>query len=282
MLTSALHWRHRADQIAQRRESRRNPEHAVHIAQLTRRVASVAGADVRYQVTGQGEPVALVHGLSGSSRWWVRNIPALARYYTVYLVDLPGFGALRQFPQRLRFAELASWLLAWMDAVHLKRIRLVGHSMGGALAIQAAVQRPAAFEQLVLVAPATSPLGHTRLHSLLLPLAAALPSTSLSFLPILAYDALRAGPGALLHFSRDLLRADGRADLTRVSAPTLLIWGAQDTLVPPSLGPLMREALPHAELVTLSGVGHVVMYDRPKAFNAAALAFFASERAPSA
>ena len=57
-------------------------------------------------MAGQGEPVVLVHGFSGSTRWWSRNIPALAERYSVYLLDLPGFGAMRR--RRFVLAEAAS------------------------------------------------------------------------------------------------------------------------------------------------------------------------------
>ncbi len=247
--------------------------------QLLQRVTRVAGFDVPYQVAGQGEPVVLVHGLSGSSHWWVRNLPALAGNYTVYLVDLPGFGAMSRFPDRLMLSELATWLLQWMDAVHLERIRLIGHSMGGAIAIQCAAQRPAAISQMVLAAPAAIPAGHLTLWSYVPPLVETLAATTPSFLPILAYDALRAGPRTLLRMSRALLTHDVRDELRQVTVPTLLMWGRRDALVPPSLAHAMRQELAHAELRILDDAGHVVMYDRPAAFNRAVLAFFAGQPA---
>jgi pimeloyl-ACP methyl ester carboxylesterase len=245
--------------------------------QLTRRVARVAGADVHYQVAGQGEPVVLVHGLSGSSHWWIRNFPALASNYTVYLVDLPGFGAMSRRPGQLMLSDMATWLLRWMDAVQLERVRLIGHSMGGAIAIQCAAQRPDAITHLALAAPAAIPPGHPTVWSYAPQLMETLAATTPSFLPILAYDAMRAGPWTLLRMTRDLLTHDVRADLRRITAPTLLIWGRRDTLVPPSLGLMMRQELPHAELLILDGASHIVMYDRPAAFNRAVLAFFAGQ-----
>ncbi|HEY7094560.1 MAG TPA: alpha/beta fold hydrolase, partial [Ktedonobacterales bacterium] len=64
---------------------------------VERRVAIIGDYPVRYKVAGEtGEPVILVHGLSGSTRWWMENVEALAGQYRVYLVDLPGFGAMRR------------------------------------------------------------------------------------------------------------------------------------------------------------------------------------------
>ncbi|HZB95846.1 MAG TPA: alpha/beta fold hydrolase, partial [Herpetosiphonaceae bacterium] len=101
------------------------------ITPIATREIQVRGLRVRYQVVGSGEPVILVHGLSGSSRWWMRNIPALAPRYQLYLVDLPGFGAMRRHRRHFVLSEAASWLLAWMDAVNLRQAHVVGHSMGG-------------------------------------------------------------------------------------------------------------------------------------------------------
>src|SRR5947209_1716003 len=101
---------------------------------VTRHEIQVGSQTVYYQVVGQGEPIILVHGLSGSSRWWVRNIPALAEHYRLYLIDLPGFGTMRRYRGRLALDEIASGIVLWMEAVGIKQAHLVGHSMGGIFA----------------------------------------------------------------------------------------------------------------------------------------------------
>ena len=62
---------------------------------IQHRTARVGSALIHYQVAGAGQPLVLIHGLSGSSRWWSRNIEALARHFRLYVVDLVGFGASR-------------------------------------------------------------------------------------------------------------------------------------------------------------------------------------------
>lgn len=152
----------------------------------------MGGYSVRYEIAGRGEPVVLVHGLSGSTRWWSRNIPALAERYSVYLLDLPGFGAMRSLRSRFVLAEAASWLSAWMEAVGLESAHLVGHSMGGYVCVRLAARGPEVVRRLVLVAPAgRSMFGY------LGPLLSAVRYATPTFLPVLVYDALRMEPVTL-------------------------------------------------------------------------------------
>jgi pimeloyl-ACP methyl ester carboxylesterase len=243
---------------------------------VSRYEAQVGGWPVRYEAAGEGEPVVLVHGLSGSTRWWSRNISEIAERYRVYLVDLPGFGTMRRLRRRFILAEAADWLSEWMDAAGLERAHLVGHSMGGYICLHLAASRPEAVRRLVLVAPAGVPTGRS-MAGYLGPLFGAALYARPSFLPVLARDALRTGPATLWRAARDLLAEDLREDLRRVATPTLLVWGERDTLVPPAVGNLMREEIPGSRLLVLARAAHVPMFDRPKEFNAALLSFLAAE-----
>ena len=236
----------------------------------------VSGRPVRYEVGGEGDPVVLVHGLSGSTRWWDRNVPDLAKHYRVYLVNLPGFGAFRRRAQRFVLAEATSWLLAWMEAVGLESAHFVGHSMGGYLSLKLAARRPGAVRRLVLVDPAGMPSGRTMLGHLG-PLLLSARYARPTFFPVLVRDALYAGPFTLWKATRDLLAEDVRGDLRRVGAPTLLVWGGRDPLIPPSIGYVMRAEIPNSRLLVIEGAGHNPMFDCPEDFNAALLAFLAGE-----
>jgi pimeloyl-ACP methyl ester carboxylesterase len=163
-----------------------------------------------------------------------------------------------------------------MEAVGLRSAHLVGHSMGGYLSLKLAARRPEAVDKLVLVDPAGMPsrrtmLGH--LGPLLLSARYARPT----FLPVLVRDALYAGPLTLLRTTRDLLAEDVRGDLRRVEAPTLLVWGGRDPLIPPPIGDVMRAEIPNSRLLVIERAGHNPMFDRPEDFNGALLAFLAGE-----
>jgi pimeloyl-ACP methyl ester carboxylesterase len=238
--------------------------------------AHIHGKQVQYLVAGKGEPVVLVHGLAGSTHWWLRNLRVLARRYRVYALDLPGFGAMGwQAPDgRSRFvlAEAASWVRAWMRAVGLRQAHLVGHSMGGYIAMRLAARHPELVRRLALVAPAGMPMGRSLLGKAW-PLLLAAARTAPTFLPVLAYDALRAGPLTLARAGYELLAQDVREEAQRIQAPTLLLWGRRDPLVPPALGEALRLHIPNARLLYLERAGHVPMYERAPQFNTALLGF---------
>jgi len=214
-------------------------------------------------------PVVLVHGLAGSARWWEQTEPVLRRRHDVHVVELPGFGAAR----RSRFTLEDATALVSDRVAGVGRVHLVGHSLGGLVCARVAAGRPELVERLVLVAPAGS-LPRRTLAGHALPLAATLRSLRPSFLRLLVTDVVRAGPRTLVGAARELLREDVVADLRSVAAPTLLVWGERDMLVPASVSQLFAAEIPHARLELLEGVGHVPMIERPELFAQLVLAFF--------
>jgi len=232
--------------------------------------------NVRYQTVGVGEPIVLVHGLSGSTLWWRRNVQSLAQEHTVYLVNLPGFGEGSRRRGHFALKQAGDWLLSWMAAIGLQQTHLIGHSMGGYICMWIAAHQPGAVQRLVLVDPAfksqpQSVLGYT------VPLLEAVRYLKPRFFPILAYDSLRAGPLTLLQVTRDIIALDVSAEIALITAPVLLIWGENDTLVPPALGHVLRSELATAQLVVLKHAAHVAMFDQPQAFNMLVNAFLRGE-----
>jgi len=185
-----------------------------------------------------------VHGLSGSADWWRPIVPRLEREREVRLVDLP---------QRLPLEAAAGWLAEQLE----RRVDLVGHSMGGLIAARLAADRPSLVRRLVLIAPAGVSPGSRARH--VLPLVRALRHTSPRLVPLLARDALRAGPRTLWRAAGEVLEADIRAHLADIVAPTLVLWGGRDALLPPSLGEVVRSEIAGARLVVLERAGHVPM-----------------------
>ena len=227
---------------------------------------------IYYQVGGVGPPVMLVHGLSGSSRWWARNVSVLAAHFRVYVVDLIGFGGSRG-RQRFVLDEAADYLVKLLDEVGVDRVGLVGHSMGGFIAASLAADYSDRVDRLVLVDAAALPLGPRRGRAI--GLARAVRRLPISFLPILATDALRAGPVTIVRAAQELLTTDISAKLARVQAPTLVVWGERDALIPLEVGERLAAAVPDGRLEIVERAGHNPMWDQPAAFNRLVVEFLA-------
>ena len=222
------------------------------------------GRRVRYRAIGAGPAVVLVHGLSGSWRWWSAVSDRLAEHRRVYLVDLPRLW--RQQSAR----ELAAWLGRWVGAVGLDSVDVVGHSLGGLVAAELAANQPDRVRRLALVAPAGIPCGR------------GLPNRAVRLmetlydvrrqLPTIVGDSVRSGPLGLVHGAVYVSVRDLRAELASVRAPSLLVWGERDRLVPLPVAGEWQRALPDARLVLLP-CGHVPMWEVPDELAVCLLAF---------
>src|SRR5215218_10474703 len=118
-----------------------------------RRAVDTAAGRAHYLAVGQGPPVALLHGLDGSARWWTPTIRALAPHYRCYALDFVRFDRWRE-RGRVPLPRAAAFVAAWLEALGLDRAHLLAHSMGAYPALALAAERPELLGRLVLVAPA--------------------------------------------------------------------------------------------------------------------------------
>lgn len=182
--------------------------------------------------------IVLLHGLAGSSRWWRHVVPRLQGYDVEYADPRRPFDA--------------------VDAT------LVGHSLGGLRAAQYAAQHPV--RKLVLVAPVglpwPNPIGLVG-------------STTPRHWARVWLDALRWGPRGMLRGGVDALTA--RIDPHAITAPTLVVWGERDRLVPMRLAQEWCDAIPGARLAIVARARHVPMLEEPSAFAEVLLDFLRDE-----
>lgn len=225
--------------------------------------------------------VVLLHGFGGSLHTWEAWAQGLQANHRVIRYDQPGAGL--SAPDRLglytdeRGMQVLSALL---DQLGLQRVSLVGHSMGGRLAWRMAADHPQRLHKLVLVAPdgfaspgfdygkppdlgwATGLLRWTLprplLRATLAPAYA--DATVMTDALVERYHALILAPGnreALLARMQQLVLQPPAPFLARITAPTLLVWGAQDPMIPITNAADYQRAMPQARLLPLPGVGHV-------------------------
>jgi 2-hydroxy-6-oxonona-2,4-dienedioate hydrolase len=209
-------------------------------------------------------PVVLVHGMTASTDWWRPTIAALEPHHDVRIVELRG----------LPVREAAQRLAKWLESEDLHGAALVGHSMGGTVAVETAARAPEAVGRLVLIAPAGIFPSRSR-RSYTLPLARSTLMRAPTQLPRMVRDTVRVGPLRLWHMSSDLLRGDITPALRAVRAPSLVVWGANDRLLPPALGEEFRTLIPDCRLVVLPKCGHIPMLECPDALHEHLLGFLA-------
>ncbi len=236
--------------------------------------------------------VILIHGLSGSMEDWKNVIPALATDFHVVAFDLPGFGKSDKGSQDYsptRYARLAHFLADRYFSG--KNYHIVGHSMGGAIALRFASQRPQRFQRLVLIDSAgilhpqvltkfqagsalerTSGTPRTRsltelVSGKLLEEADRLPISPFDIVnSALGRDyVLQGGPNSIAALK--LAGEDFSDAIPAVTEPVLILWGDRDLTVPQRTGSVLAARMPHARLVIVDDAAHEPMQDQPEQTN---------------
>src|SRR5438132_1151146 len=124
------------------------------------RGGALDGLRIHYVVDGRGPAVLLVHGLGGFAESWRHNTAYLGRHATVYAIDLPGFGGSGKPRAPYGLAFFAQALRRFVEATGLGRVTLVGHSLGGAVAVAYAATHPESLERLALVGAVVPGFGY--------------------------------------------------------------------------------------------------------------------------
>ena len=254
----------------------------------------VNGARVNYVVMGAGPPVLLVHGLGGVWQNWLETIPYLARERTTIAVDLPGFGRSESSRAPVSIQGYANFVESFLESLGMGETALVGSSMGGLIAAEAAATRPRRVSRLVLVSAAgpgrrSGPAPQAGMPGRLRSAGAAIARRSgwvlrsatvrRALLGRLMTHPERISPGIARAMAAGIgrpaspaaRRATNHNDvgtrLRNITAPTLLVWGARDQVVPPYVASSYEQGIRGARLVVLPDAGHVPMIERPAVFN---------------
>ncbi|XTZ16489.1 alpha/beta fold hydrolase [Micromonospora echinospora] len=212
---------------------------------------------------GDGRPpVLLVHGLAVSHRYLTPLATALAPTHPVYVPDLPGFGLSGPPPRPYDAAGHAAHLAAWLEAYDLGPVCVLGHSFGAEVAAALAARHPDRVRAVVLAGPTSDPAARSRWGQVRRWLLDTTREATLQ-LPVLLRDVRDAGPHRVYATLTHSVRNPVETDLARITAPTLVLTGARDPIVPPAWRETVARLVPTAEPVTVPGAAHNVATTAP-------------------
>ena len=252
---------------------------------------------------GEGPTIVMLHGLGATKIEFLPKLAALApNGWRVVAIDLPGFGdSDKPFPAPYDAAFFSKWVLATLDAMGIERTHLLGHSMGGRVALEVGMHAPDRIERLALMTPSMAWLAERRWTPWLRLVRPELGIIQPTPKPFVEGVVRRIVPGsdshfvapALDEFMRAYLSPRGRvafyaaarnialerqepfwSRLEQLAPDSLFVWGRRDTLVPIGFARHVKHALPASTHVELE-CGHVPQLECPRRLHGALERFFA-------
>lgn len=253
---------------------------------------NVGKLDISYLTGGQGDPLVVIHGGSDGSRAWLQNAIELSQHYTVYIPDLPGFGRSQPIDGDYYIPELVEFMNEFSHNLGLRSFHLVGHSLGGGIALSYVLRFPYKVKKLVLVSSLC--LGReialwVRFLSALalcrsirkaalavlrgVKWLADLLLAPLEFVIPLTWASMCLG-GSVVTLKEQTTVLTNR--LSEILVPTLVVWGAKDPIVPVKQAYNAAQLIPDCQLYVFESAGHSVYKQKVEEFSQL-LASFLSE-----
>jgi pimeloyl-ACP methyl ester carboxylesterase len=267
------------------------------------RTVELRGSRINYVDigTGDGEPIVFIHGLGGSWQNFLENIPHFSHERRVVALDLPGFGASEMPDWEISIPDYGRFLHEFCAELDLTPAVLVGNSMGGLIATEATIEEPDDVAKLVLVSSvgiSNVRLQREPVEAIARVLAAASPFffrfreasmrrpglRHVAFRQIFAhptrlrpellweqYNGATDDSGTLTAGFAPAMVALAGYDFTdrleQIAAPSLIVWGRDDHVVPPQDAPEFERHLSRSRLVVFDDCGHLPQLERPVRFN---------------
>lgn len=215
--------------------------------------------------------LVLLHGWGGQWRSWFPVIEGLKSHVTLIVPDLPGFGE-TPLEQVMSLDDYAHEVEVLLSVLKIKKIVLIGHSFGGAVAMKIASRRPELVQKLILVdtsgiRPQRSLLKHAwiglvKAGNIILSfpglehMHATLRKKLYAFGPFKTSDYAALNDPRMKQTFEHIITEDISDDAVRITCPTTLVWGDQDKDAPLWMGERLHALIPNAELVVFEGAGH--------------------------
>lgn len=243
----------------------------------------VGELDIHYFTGGHGDPLVVIHGGSGGARAWIRNMEGLCENYTVYIPDMPGFGHSQSIDGDYYITELVEFVDKFSHELGLKSFHLLGHSLGGGIALSYALKFPHKLKKLVLVSSMC--LGREIalwVRFLSIPaICRAIGAAALAVLRAVKWvaDLLLAPIKFVIPISRTSINLGSSVTtlkaqtvvfanrLSEIMVPTLVVWGAKDPIVPVKHAYAAAELIPDCQVKVFKDGGHSVYREKVAEFS---------------
>ncbi len=244
---------------------------------------------VHYEVLGYGQPVLFLHGWLGSWRYWFPTMDCVAEYFRTYSFDFWGFGESRHQNTEENIQNYSDQVIRFIDELGIKQVRLVGHGMGGMVALKTAINHP---KRVVCVTTVGAPIVGDSLSWVLKLMDRPMIAKLFVRLPRLRRfmfnhflgetndpavveildDSVKSSSITLQRVINSMWRTDLRPQLHRLTVPSLIVHGGRDEIVHPNQADLF-DHIPAAEVVVMPASRHFPFLDEPDLFNDTLLRF---------
>jgi pimeloyl-ACP methyl ester carboxylesterase len=252
---------------------------------------------VHYEVFGRGRPVLFLHGWLGSWRYWFPTMQVVAEQFRTYSFDFWGFGESRRKNTPESIQSYSDQVIRFLDALGIERVLLVGHSMGGMVALKTAINYP---DRVMRVATVGAPIVGDALSWLIKLTDRPLAADAFARLPWLRRslfrfflgetndpavhevldDSVKSTAHTLSRAVSSMWRTDLRPELPRLRAPALIVHGGKDEIVNPNQIDLF-DHVSSAEVVLMPSSRHFPFLDEPELFNDVLLRFLKQQAPPA-
>lgn len=267
---------------------------------FAQRYYDAGGIRTRALEAGSGDPLIFLHGTGGHAETYTRNIAAHSEHFHVYAIDMLGHGFTDKPNKPHTIPDYVDHLLAFMDAIGARKVRLSGESLGGWVACWAASSHPERFRRLLLntaggrtanaevlgklktltlnaVKSATRESVRQRLEWLMENPASVTEELVEIRYRIYSQPEFRTNIDnivVILDLETRLKNLLTDEMLNRIKAPTLVLWTTHDPMATVEVGEKMHKAIPGSRFVVMEECGHWPQYEKPDEFNSISIDFF--------
>jgi pimeloyl-ACP methyl ester carboxylesterase len=240
------------------------------------------GLDIHFLTLGKGDPLIILHGGGSGARAWKRNMEALSQRYTIFVPDLPGFGLSQPLAGPYYIAEMVAFVEDFARALGLNQFYLMGHSFGGGIALHYTLKNPSQIRKLVLVSSLclgkeiswwvrffSSPFFCLSLGHAMVGLFECVKKIAGFFGP---WEIIEPVTRASVHIGSRISTITEQtivllSQLSEIVAPTLVVWGENDPIVPFAHAYSAAKRIPDCRVKVFADCGHSVYRDRLNDFS---------------